>query len=223
LINSTNRKRFPKNTIKTSKYNIINFIPKCIFIQFTRLVNFYFLISAVIMSIKIISPLDPMTAIFPLIFVLFVSLVREAIDELVFLLINYYRKGRSTITSRTRKWSKKWTVIVILGLVKPWIWWSVILLGFPKMNNSLLILLSIKLVKNKAFLTSKLLISMAKETLNLSSVCSKSNSRSLQTGFRVLRDICSMRIRTHFYTSSKGYSVWNKDSNWKMIRKITSS
>ena len=83
LINSSNSRKFPRNRIKTSKYNIVNFIPKCLFIQFTRLVNFYFLISAIIMSIETVSPLDPMTAIFPLMFVLFISLVREGIDELV--------------------------------------------------------------------------------------------------------------------------------------------
>ena len=105
LINSTNRKKFPKNRIKTSKYNIVNFIPKCLFIQFTRLVNFYFLISAIIMSIETISPLDPMTAIFPLLFVLFVSLIREGIDELVYISFvnSINRKGRPMTISRTKR------------------------------------------------------------------------------------------------------------------------
>lgn len=58
-------------------------MPKCIFLQFTRLVNFYFLFTAIIICIEAISSLDPSTAIGPLSIVLLVSLVREFIDEVV--------------------------------------------------------------------------------------------------------------------------------------------
>lgn len=76
--------RFANNRIKTSKYNLINFFPKCLFLQFMRVANFYFLATAVIQSISIISPLAPFSAIAPLVFVLVVSLIREAIDDIVF-------------------------------------------------------------------------------------------------------------------------------------------
>ena len=69
------------NTITTTKYSIITFLPKGLFIQFTRLSNIYFLITAIIQSIPIISPLSALTAIIPLIFVLGVSLIRELIED----------------------------------------------------------------------------------------------------------------------------------------------
>lgn len=82
-LNDPQRSEFPSNRIKTSKYNIINFFPKCLFLQFMRVANFYFLATAVVQSISIISPLAPFTAIAPLVFVLLVSLIREAIDDIV--------------------------------------------------------------------------------------------------------------------------------------------
>ena len=70
------------NTITTTKYNILTFIPKGLLYQFARLANVYFLFIAIIQSIPIISPLNSLTAIVPLIFVLGVSMIRELIEDL---------------------------------------------------------------------------------------------------------------------------------------------
>ena len=78
-LNKKKLKHF-SNLISTTKYNFITFIPKSLIIQFYRLSNVYFLATAIIQSIPIISPLSSLTAIFPLIFVLFVSMVRELIE-----------------------------------------------------------------------------------------------------------------------------------------------
>ena len=75
-------KKIKNNTINTTKYNIITFIPKSLLIQFARLPNIYFLATAIIQSIPLISPLSSMTAIFPLIFVLSVSMIRDLIEDL---------------------------------------------------------------------------------------------------------------------------------------------
>ena len=70
------------NTITTNKYSLITFIPKGLLIQFFRLSNIYFLFTAIIQSIPLISPLTSVTSIVPLIFVLGVSLIREGIEDL---------------------------------------------------------------------------------------------------------------------------------------------
>ena len=44
------------NYISTTKYNVITFLPKSFLIQFARLPNIYFLVTAVIQSIPLISP-----------------------------------------------------------------------------------------------------------------------------------------------------------------------
>ena len=75
--------KFKNNAIITSKYNIIDFLPKALFLQFLRFANFFFLATAIIQSIPSISPLAPFSAIAPLALVLFISLIREALDDFV--------------------------------------------------------------------------------------------------------------------------------------------
>ena len=73
---------FKTNTIDTTKYNCLTFLPKALLFQFMRLANIYFLITAIIQCIPAISPLGAETALIPIIFVLSVSLIREAIEDL---------------------------------------------------------------------------------------------------------------------------------------------
>ena len=70
------------NKISTTKYNLFTFLPKSLIIQFARLPNIYFLATAIIQSIPIISPLASASAIFPLVFVLSVSMIRELVEDL---------------------------------------------------------------------------------------------------------------------------------------------
>ena len=79
---NTEELMFKDNKISTTKYNFITFIPKALLFQFIRLANVYFVFIAIIQSISIISPLGPATAIAPLVFVLTVSLIREAVEDL---------------------------------------------------------------------------------------------------------------------------------------------
>ena len=73
---------FKNNKISTTKYNAFTFLPKALLYQFIRLANVYFVFMAVLQSISLISPLSPTTAIAPLVFVLAVSLIREAVEDL---------------------------------------------------------------------------------------------------------------------------------------------
>ena len=72
---------FKDNKIDTTKYNIFTFIPKALILQFVRLANVYFLVSAILQSIPIISPLTPLTAVVPFVLVLSVSIIREGIED----------------------------------------------------------------------------------------------------------------------------------------------
>ncbi|OMJ89990.1 hypothetical protein SteCoe_7779 [Stentor coeruleus] len=72
---------FANNCVKTTKYNLLTFLPFSLFIQFRRVSNIYFLITAILQSIPQISPLQPFTAIAPLVFVLGVSMIREGIED----------------------------------------------------------------------------------------------------------------------------------------------
>ena len=72
---------FKNNKIDTTKYNIITFLPKGLLYQFMRLANVYFVFTAILQCIPVISPLGSATALFPIIFVLTVSLIREAYED----------------------------------------------------------------------------------------------------------------------------------------------
>ena len=80
-INDNKKYKISNNRISTTKYNYLTFLPKGLLLQFTRLPNIFFLFTAIIQSIPVISPLTSLTAIIPLIFVLGVSMIREFIED----------------------------------------------------------------------------------------------------------------------------------------------
>ena len=67
--------------IRTYKYTLANFIPLMLFLEFQKLANIYFLIISILCTIKIISPLDEVTAWSPLFIVIIVSMIREGIED----------------------------------------------------------------------------------------------------------------------------------------------
>eukprot|EP00698_Gefionella_okellyi_P023878 TRINITY_DN827_c0_g1_i1.p1 TRINITY_DN827_c0_g1~~TRINITY_DN827_c0_g1_i1.p1 ORF type:complete len:1107 (-),score=195.10 TRINITY_DN827_c0_g1_i1:3170-6490(-) len=79
---STSRK-YPTNRIRSTKYTILTFLPKNMFEQFRRIANFYFLAIVVLELIPGILPggFTPVTSILPLVFVLSVTAVKEAIED----------------------------------------------------------------------------------------------------------------------------------------------
>ncbi|KAL1776114.1 phospholipid-transporting ATPase [Sigmodon hispidus] len=72
---------YPDNTIKTSKYNLLNFLPMNLFEQFQRLANAYFLILLFLQLIPQISSLSWYTTVIPLVVVLSITGVKDAIDD----------------------------------------------------------------------------------------------------------------------------------------------
>lgn len=76
-----NTNNFRSNFIKTSKYTVWNFVPFCLFQQFKRYANIYFLVIAILQTIPDISPLNPFSAWAPLIFVISLSMFREGMED----------------------------------------------------------------------------------------------------------------------------------------------
>lgn len=72
---------FGKNSIKTTKYTPLTFFPKNLFEQFRRAANSYFLLVALIQLVPSLSPVNPYSSLFPLIFVLSVTAVKEAVED----------------------------------------------------------------------------------------------------------------------------------------------
>uniref|UniRef100_A0A3B4DFA1 Phospholipid-transporting ATPase n=1 Tax=Pygocentrus nattereri TaxID=42514 RepID=A0A3B4DFA1_PYGNA len=75
--------RLCTNAIKTSKYNLLTFLPLNLFEQFQRIANAYFLCLLVLQVIPVISSLSWFTTVVPLALVLTVTAVKDAIDDIV--------------------------------------------------------------------------------------------------------------------------------------------
>uniref|UniRef100_A0A4W3KAG2 Phospholipid-transporting ATPase n=1 Tax=Callorhinchus milii TaxID=7868 RepID=A0A4W3KAG2_CALMI len=72
-----------KNFIKTSKYNVLTFLPVNLFEQFQRIANAYFLFLLVLQLVPQVSSLSWTTTVIPLLLVLIITAVKDAIDDYV--------------------------------------------------------------------------------------------------------------------------------------------
>lgn len=72
--------KFKGNSISTTKYSLLTFLPKGLFEQFRRVANLYFLMIS-ILSATPISPVHPITNVVPLTLVLSASLIKEAFED----------------------------------------------------------------------------------------------------------------------------------------------
>ena len=106
---------FTDNKINTTKYNIITFIPKALFLQFVRLANIYFLICAILQCIPIISPLSPATAVVPLVIVLSVSIIREGIEDYSRAKLDKQQNNEETVVYRNGQWEKTTSGTLYVG------------------------------------------------------------------------------------------------------------
>ncbi|KAF2233405.1 phospholipid-translocating P-type ATPase [Viridothelium virens] len=70
------------NTVRSSRYNAWNFIPRQLFAQFSKLANFYFLIVSTLQMIPSLSTTGTYTTIVPLLFFVSISMAKEGIDDL---------------------------------------------------------------------------------------------------------------------------------------------
>lgn len=73
--------KFVSNYVSTAKYNIITFIPKFLFEQFSKYANLFFLFTAALQQIPNVSPTNRYTTIVPLAIVLAVSAIKELVED----------------------------------------------------------------------------------------------------------------------------------------------
>lgn len=72
--------KYPNNYVSTTKYNIVTFFPRALFEQFRRVANLYFLLAAVL-SVTSLAPFSPVSVISPLVFVVGISMLKEAMED----------------------------------------------------------------------------------------------------------------------------------------------
>eukprot|EP00126_Sphaerothecum_destruens_P013666 Sdes_comp23383_c0_seq1m21645 len=72
---------YPNNIICTSRYNMLTFLPINLFQQFRRVANAYFLFLLILQLIPVISALSPVATAAPLVFVLFLTGVKDGYED----------------------------------------------------------------------------------------------------------------------------------------------
>ena len=73
--------KYCDNSIRTSQYTLYSFLPLAIINQYKTPFNWFFLIQAIIDCIPSISSVNPATTILPVVIVLIISLIREAVED----------------------------------------------------------------------------------------------------------------------------------------------
>ena len=73
----------PTNRLKTTKYNVFTFLPIQIFIQFTKVINLFYLLNVILQCIKSISTNSPISTIVPLAFVVCLAILKDLISEII--------------------------------------------------------------------------------------------------------------------------------------------
>ncbi|GAA5846250.1 hypothetical protein JCM3766R1_000765 [Sporobolomyces carnicolor] len=74
--------KYSNNSISTSKYNLVTFLPKFLAEQFSKYANIFFLFTACIQQIPNVSPTNRYTTILPLGIVLIVAALKEAKEDI---------------------------------------------------------------------------------------------------------------------------------------------
>lgn len=74
--------KFLHNSVSTSKYNLLTFLPKFFFEQFSNYANIFFLFTAAIQQIPDISPTNRWSTLVPLVVVLFFTGIKELIEDI---------------------------------------------------------------------------------------------------------------------------------------------
>ena len=73
--------KYCDNSVRTAQYTLYSFLPLAIANQYKTPFNWFFLIQAIIDCIPAISSVDPVTTIAPVVIVLIISLIREAVED----------------------------------------------------------------------------------------------------------------------------------------------
>jgi magnesium-transporting ATPase (P-type) len=72
---------FKDNTVRTAKYTALNFLPKQLFIQFSKLANMFFLFVSALQLIPGLSSTGTTTTLAPLMLFVTLAIIREGYDD----------------------------------------------------------------------------------------------------------------------------------------------
>lgn len=75
------QQNFMSNYVSTAKYNLFTFLPKFLYVEFSKSANIFFLFISGIQQIPNISPTSRYTTLVPLVIVLLITAIKEIIED----------------------------------------------------------------------------------------------------------------------------------------------
>ncbi|XP_075419671.1 phospholipid-transporting ATPase IB-like [Tenrec ecaudatus] len=80
-LNEPQKNSFCKNSISTAKYSVWSFLPRYLYLQFSKVANVFFLFIAALQQIPDVSPTGKYTTVLPLMIILLVSAIKEIMED----------------------------------------------------------------------------------------------------------------------------------------------
>lgn len=109
------------NSVTTSKYTILSFVPKNLFEQFRRIANAYFLVISLLQLLTDLSPTNEYSTVGPLFLVLVGTMLKEAVEDKARHVADYVVNSTpvEVLDPKSNKYeNKKWHELQVGNIVK---------------------------------------------------------------------------------------------------------
>ncbi|XP_049502699.1 phospholipid-transporting ATPase IB-like isoform X2 [Panthera uncia] len=118
-LNEPIRNNFCKNSISTAKYSIWSFLPRYLYLQFSKAANAFFLFITILQQIPDVSPMGKYTTLLPLMIILTISGIKEIVEDYKRHMADRLVNTKNTIVFRENEWKViMWKEVKVGDIVK---------------------------------------------------------------------------------------------------------
>ncbi|XP_073750859.1 phospholipid-transporting ATPase IB-like isoform X2 [Callorhinus ursinus] len=118
-LNEPLRNSFCKNSISTAKYSMWSFLPRYLYLQFSKAANAFFLFITILQQIPDVSPTGKYTTFLPLMMILMVSGIKEIVEDYKRHMADKLVNTKTTIVLRENAWKMiMWKEVIVGDIVK---------------------------------------------------------------------------------------------------------
>ncbi|XP_064441876.1 phospholipid-transporting ATPase IB-like [Mirounga angustirostris] len=118
-LNEPFRNSFCKNSISTAKYSMWSFLPRYLYLQFSKAANAFFLFITILQQIPDVSPTGKYTTLLPLMIILMVSGIKEIVEDYKRHMADKLVNTKTTIVLRENAWKMiMWKEVNVGDIVK---------------------------------------------------------------------------------------------------------
>ncbi|XP_047612182.1 phospholipid-transporting ATPase IB-like [Phacochoerus africanus] len=118
-LNEPHRNSFCKNSISTAKYSLWSFLPRYLYLQFSKAANAFFLFITILQQIPDVSPTGKYTTLLPLLIILVISGIKEIVEDYKRHMADRLVNSKNTIVLRQNMWQViLWKEVNVGDIVK---------------------------------------------------------------------------------------------------------